>query len=102
MITYTKLKTDAWGVRGEGPAPKIGSSVTVAKKSGETKQETIAKVISAGDGVWIAAVGTPGATHTNARYRGRSTGCSCGSREDSNGQLIKPERACRQCRYDDE
>lgn len=34
-------------------------------------------------------------------YRaGKWTGCSCGSREDSNGALIRSNRNCSQCRFD--
>lgn len=105
--TYTKLKTGAWGIRGQGSPPKVGSRVDVIKKSGERRTETVIQIVYADNGTWIAAFGDARnaphpATVTNARYRGRSTGCSCGSREDANGALINPERACRQCRYDDQ
>jgi hypothetical protein len=33
--------------------------------------------------------------------RGRWTGCSCGSRVDSSGQLVNRDRACAQCQFDD-
>lgn len=32
--------------------------------------------------------------------RGRWTGCSCGSREDSDGVLIPSPRNCRRCEHD--
>ena len=31
---------------------------------------------------------------------GRRTGCSCGSREDKNGDLIPSPRNCAQCEHD--
>jgi hypothetical protein len=44
MITYTKLRNGEWGVRGEGLV--VGQTVTVTKKSGETKTEKVAQILS--------------------------------------------------------
>lgn len=45
--TYTKLKSGAWGVRAAGKLSD-GATVTVAKRDGSTKVETIAKVLWSG------------------------------------------------------
>lgn len=43
--TYTKLKSGAWGVRVKGARPQENHQVTVKKKSGDTKRETIDTVL---------------------------------------------------------
>lgn len=53
--TYTKLKSGAWGVRVNGSVT-AGTTVTVTKKDGSTKVETVAKVIFSGDGVSLCAI----------------------------------------------
>lgn len=60
--TYAKLQSGAWGVRIQGQA-KAGQEVTVTKRSGETKRETIAKVVWSGNGISLCAIGT--ATRAN-------------------------------------
>ncbi len=42
-----------------------------------------------------------GSTYRRTSSPGRRTGCSCGSREDSSGQLIDSPRNCKQCRFDE-
>lgn len=56
--SYTKLKSGEWGIRVEGGTPKSGERITVVKKSGETKTETIAKVVWSGNGVVLCAIQT--------------------------------------------
>lgn len=53
--SYTKLKSGDWGVRVQGKVAE-GDVVTVTKKSGETKRETISKVVWSGNGVSICAI----------------------------------------------
>lgn len=67
MTTYTKLQSGAWGVRGEGSPPAVGARVTVTKKSGETKTETIECVVWSGQGKWIAAVAPSSAPRASGR-----------------------------------
>lgn len=55
MNTYTKLKDETWGVRVQGTAT-AGQSVTVTKKDGSTKTETIKSVL------WTGADKTTGKT----------------------------------------
>jgi hypothetical protein len=77
--TYTKLKSGDWGVRIEGGTVKQGDTITVTKKSGERKQETIAKVVWTGNGITLAAIGQsqPSRTHDNRTER-ESSGQYCG------------------------
>lgn len=53
--TYTKLRDGSWGVRVQGPV-KAGETITVTKKGGETKRETVAAVLWTGDGVSLCSV----------------------------------------------
>lgn len=45
--TYTQLRDGAWGIRVAGKAT-VGQSVTVVKKSGESKVERVDKVLWSG------------------------------------------------------
>jgi len=53
--TYTKLKNGEWGIRCEGAARK-GDLITVTKKSGETKNETVTQVLWSGNGITLCAI----------------------------------------------
>lgn len=100
QATYTKLKSGDWGIRVLGVVAE-GSSITVTKKSGETRTEVIRKVLWFGNGISLCAIGGAGADNgrggTGARHssRGTRTGCSCGSVEEF-------ERAsdCASCQHD--
>ena len=54
--TYTKLRSGEWGVRVQGTAT-VGQTITVQKKSGETKSETVAAVVWSGNGITLCALG---------------------------------------------
>jgi hypothetical protein len=53
--TYTKLRDGSWGVRSTEEV-RPGQVVTVIKKSGDTKVETIKTIIWSGNGVWICSI----------------------------------------------
>jgi hypothetical protein len=53
--TYTKLRDGSWGLRIVGSATP-GSQISVAKKSGERKMETVGRVVFAGNGVTLATI----------------------------------------------
>jgi hypothetical protein len=108
-VTYAKLNDGSWGIRADG-ALAVGQTVTVTKRDGTTKSETVGRVIWKGDGVTLAAIGTTPSSSANTtrtatlpaprRRRagnglGSRTGCSCGSQEGGS----KPTD-CRQCRFD--
>lgn len=81
-VTYTKLRDGSWGLRGPAAALKPGASVTVAKRSGETKTETVGRVLWTGDGVAMTTIaggsapartggtGAPNARRARAGRRG--------------------------------
>ena len=92
--TYTKLRSGAWGVRCTDRVG-VGDTVTVTKRDGSVKTETIHTIVWKGDGVTLAALAPKGAAAA-APARGRRTGCSCGSREDE-----PRDSDCAGCQYDD-
>ena len=53
--TYTKLRNGNWGIRVEGSARK-GDTITVSKKSGETKTEEVSAVVWSGNGITLCAI----------------------------------------------
>ncbi len=67
MVTYTQLRDGSWGVRSD-TAVSAGQSVTVKKKTGETKQESIKAVVWTDNKVWLCSI---------AGNKARSSGCSC-------------------------
>lgn len=76
--SYTKLRSGEWGVRVQGNA-KAGETITVAKKSGETKSERIAKIVWSGNGVTLCAIErseAPRSSSGSSSHRVRSGG-SC-------------------------
>lgn len=54
--TYCKLADDSWGIRVTEGIPTVGTVVIVAKKSGETKSETVASVLSTTKGVSVCTI----------------------------------------------
>lgn len=98
--SYAKIGEE-WGIRGVALAK--GATVTVRKRDGSSKSETVAEIVETlPDGTMIAKI-APSAKPTRAggsysgqfRRRGTWTGCSCGSVEEF-------ERAndCASCRHD--
>lgn len=85
--TYTKLNSGDWGVKIVGEKPAEGSAITVKKKSGESKIETIGKVIWSGSGAHLCTITKAGAASTSSgsrsgrqRYTRRGDGGPRGSR----------------------
>lgn len=83
--TYSKLKSGDWGVRSTRKVSE-GDTVTVTKKDGTKKQETISKVVWSGNGVWLCAIGTTAKSSYTPRAgkRSYSRTCSvCGGNEEN-------------------
>lgn len=79
--SYTKLKDESWGIRVEGGTPKPGQSITVRKKSGETKTETVNRVLWSGNGVSLCSISaTAGKTGTSSKGRTPGVCEKCGDR----------------------
>lgn len=56
MNTYTKLQSGEWGVLCDA-RPDVGDTITVTKKDGTTKTETVAQVFTRGE-KFVCAVKT--------------------------------------------
>jgi hypothetical protein len=60
MATWTKLKTGDWGLRLSLDEAVEGRTVTVRKKSGETQQKTVGRVLWRGADAALATVASGG------------------------------------------
>jgi len=58
MAIYKMLPSphDCWGIRVEGGRPTVGQVITVAKRDGTTKQETVSGIISTRGGVTLCTI----------------------------------------------
>lgn len=75
-ITWTKLRSGAWGIKGAADAITEGATVTVTRKDGTEKAATVAKVVWTDGQAAIAAVAddAQGAKKNGAR-KGRCDEC---------------------------
>lgn len=83
--TYTKLRSGDWGIRVEGEI-HAGNSILVEKKSGETKTETVNRVIWSGNGISLCTIARRGRTGNTTRSSSKvcwETGTSCYSTDGS-------------------
>lgn len=87
--TYSKLKSGDWGVRVEGLV-RPGAAISVAKKDGATKTETIANVLWTGGGISLCAIERSG----NGIANGARKCADCG------GPVTGSYRYCRDCFYE--
>jgi hypothetical protein len=92
MSTYTKLRDGSWGVRVPGSTTP-GSLVTVAKKDGTTKLETIGRVLWAGDGVALCTI-TPSEARPQRCYTGKTYERGVGMTCDECGEHARPGTTC--------
>lgn len=89
--TYTKLRDGSWGIRVDSPVAP-GTTITVTKKSGETKTETVSHVLWSGQGVTLCSIAQSRHGHS---HRHNSNGCTCDCDQCSHG--CKCDRNCN-CR----
>jgi len=97
MATYTKLNDGTWGLRST-ESITAGVTVTVTKKSGETKVETVGKVIWSGNGVTLATIASSGHSHSHAAHshaRHSRNGCECNCGDCSGHCHCDPHCNCR-------
>lgn len=97
-ISYVKLRSGSWGIRSGSPI-KEGMTVTVVKKNGESKSETVGKVVWSGDGVWLATIRKSDTSSDRPRRdpnapgrNGMMPGCAACSRLG---------RMCKSCAFDE-
>lgn len=50
MASYSKLQSGSWGIRVAGAPPNVGDRITVDKKDGTSKVETVERVLWSGAG----------------------------------------------------
>ena len=101
-ISYKKLKDESWGISGRNLT--VGQTVTVTKRSGETKRETIAAIVWRGsNGLCYASIVTTGAapklssSHsapTNTTRRSSSDSGRRRSRRASKHEGVKEGQYC--------
>ncbi len=107
---YTQLKgptrpneDDTWGIRIDSIGIQPNQNVTVTKKDGTQKMETVGRVLWTGNGVSLCSIvksSSPNASRSSGGGRvgrGTRTGCSCGSVEE-----YTKDSDCRSCKYDAE
>lgn len=91
MATYTKLQSGDWGLRGTPSELTAGAVVTVRKSNGETKRETVGRVVWTGNGVSIATiVSKASSSSSTSSYGGRRGGYRGGYANDGTVR-------CRHC-----
>lgn len=100
-ISYKKLRDDSWGISGRNLT--VGQTVTVTKRSGETKEETVNTIVWRGsNGLCYASIVTTGAapksssTHSAPRtaHRASSGGGRRRSRRESRHEGVKEGKYC--------
>jgi hypothetical protein len=93
--TYTKLRTGAWGVRSTDRLA-VGQTVTVTKRDGTRKAETIATIVWRGEGITLAALAPKGAATAAEAPAERPErgvrGC---------GECSRLGRMCGSCAFDE-
>lgn len=103
MATYMKLKSGDWGIKGTNLVE--GTSVTVVKKSGEAKTESVGKVIfRAPDGTCFATIARSESTRPTSGGRrssgsGRCRGCRGPIVHASHHRAM--EGYCGSCAFDE-
>ena len=82
MTTYSKLKDGSWGVRGSVAEVVAGASVTVNKKSGESKTETVGRVLWTDGELALATIAASSSSKSyspSRKTRACKTGGNCSS-----------------------
>ena len=106
--TPAKLRNGTWGARVRGTVA-VGALLTIQTQAGKTWQATVSSIVWSGEGVTLVSTQSADrapAPSSSPRSQGRNgragkwTGCSCGSREDSCGDLIPSSRNCSSCEHD--
>lgn len=55
-VTYARLKNGSWGLRVVGTVPVPGAEVVATTKAGDTKRETVERIVWTGDGVSLCTI----------------------------------------------
>ena len=95
-VTYAKLRNGDWGLRSTSTL-KEGQTVTVTTKAGQSRTETVGKIVWSGNGVWLAAKGSDsGSAQNNQGNRPVCAECGKGGSlvADLEDGLMKHRRCC--------
>lgn len=84
--SYNKLRDGSWGIKVQGSA-KPGDRITVTKRDGSSKVETVDKVVWSGNGVAICSV---------IETRGASSSSS-GGRRNAHGNTSRAPAGTYEC-----
>ena len=87
--TYAKLHNGSWGIRAKGIVT-AGETVTVTKRDGTTKTETVGRVLSCKDGLSICAIEQATSGSRGGRRGSRSARREC----DECGEYATPGTVC--------
>lgn len=96
-ITYTKLRNGDWGLRGPTKDVQAGAAVTVTKRSGETKRETVGSVLWSDDKMAIASIAASSAHSSGSSYRPRKGVDYCGYPCPVSGRRCTASNPCHDC-----
>lgn len=98
QITYTKLRNGNWGLRGPASAIRAGATVTVTKRSGETKRETVGSVFWSDDSTAIASIAkSASAPASDSGYRPQKGIDYCGYPCPVSGRRCTANDPCHDC-----
>ncbi len=93
--TYAQLRDKTWGVRST-EVLEPGQRVTVTKKSGERKTETINRIVWTGNGIWLASVVAQRSESSRPRRRNWQPcgypGCNPNYCDECDGEGYRPGR----------
>lgn len=56
QANFCKLRSGAWGLRGEGSPPRPGAVVQVVRRDGGRVSKTVGAIVWSGRGAWIAEI----------------------------------------------
>lgn len=87
--TYAKLHNGNWGIRAKGIVT-AGETVTVTKRDGTTKTETVGRVLFCKDGLSICAIEQASSSSRGGRRGSRGARREC----DECGEFVTPGTVC--------
>jgi len=73
-VTYSRLRSGEWGVRGPASHLAAGSRVTVGRKDGSTSEVVIGRILWTGDGVALATIESSSSSSRSSSRSSRSGG----------------------------
>lgn len=93
-VTYSRLRSGEWGVR--GPAAKLaaGYRVTVTRRDGTTSEVVIGRILWTGDGVALATIEYSSSSSSSSSSRSSSRSSRAGGTCDECGRYSRSLEGC--------